>query len=93
MARDFGCEPKHVANDSGGNFLNDPFKTPLMGSLPWTDFGAQETSTGVQDRLLPYCTSEKAGQRGISGPCLKMLRFFVKHSCANASTRCLFLTK
>ena len=63
----------------------------LTGSHPGTDFGVQETPTGVQDRLLLYCTSENAGQRGISGPCLKMLRFFVQHS--SASTRCLFLTK
>ena len=63
----------------------------LTGSLPGTDVGMQETPTGVQDRLLLYCASENAGQRGLSGPCLKMLRFFVKDRCT--STRCLFWTK
>ena len=45
----------------------------------------------MQDRLLLYGTSENPGQRGISGPCLKMLRFFVKHT--RASTHCFFLMK
>ena len=35
----------------------------------------QETPTGVHDRLLLYGTSENAARHGISGPCLKMLRF------------------
>ena len=42
----------------------------------------------MRHRFLLYCSSKNAGLRGISGPCLKVLRFFVKHRCA--STGCLF---